>query len=336
MSSDQSSKGRLVFAAKVIVAVALIAWLVRGGKLDFGALAIYGHEPRLLPLTLGVFALAAVIGAFRYQALLRIDAIEVPFRTLLQLQLTAFFFNVVIPGNVGGDVVKALHVAREAPAERRANVFLLSFLERVIGVVALVVVGGLVVLTRPSLWADSRLRTMGTIVLLLALGLLAGGTLSLVAVQRFGHRLDAFTSGSTRSSKLVNRLVASLRVVSSGPKQIAIALALSMAYHAAAIVTFTAVLRAIVAEHIDYGAVATVFPLGQLSLMLPVSPAGLGVGHIVFEGLFKAIGIEGGATVFNVYVIGLNAPCLLGVFSFLTLKRRGELPNVSETGPRPD
>jgi hypothetical protein len=71
---------------------------------------------------------------------------------------------------------------------------------------------------------------------------------------------------------------------------------------------------------------ATVVPIGLLSLLLPISPAGMGVGHYAFDELFKAIGIVGGATIFNVFALGQNTPCLFGVIPFLTLKKRGELP----------
>jgi len=46
--------------------------------------------------------------------------------------------------------------------------------------------------------------------------------------------------------------------------------------------------------------------------------------------LFEAIGLSGGATVFNVYLLGQIVPCLLGIFPFLTLRRRGELPTEAE------
>jgi hypothetical protein len=79
--------------------------------------------------------------------------------------------------------------------------------------------------------------------------------------------------------------------------------------------------------------VATVFPLGILTMIVPISPAGLGVGHVAFERLFESIGVHGGATVFNVYLIGLLAPCLTGVIPYLALKKSGALPNTEEPPP---
>lgn len=305
---------------------------MRSGALNWAALGIFIEKPGLLAANLGLFMLGGIIGALRYQVLLRIANVNVRFMKLFWLQWTAFFFNLVIPGNIGGDVLKAIYVVRDAPAESRTTVFLLTFVERLLGVTALIFVGALMVLARlPAILDDARLKATGLIVVGLGAALAIGGIGSLLLVQQLGHRLDAYTTGPTKISKLLNQLVASLRIVSQGPKQIAIALGLSMAYHTGGIVLFTLLTRAVIATDTPYSSIATVFPLGLLSMMLPISPAGLGVGHIAFERLFQAIGIHGGATVFNVFVVGLNGPSLLGAFPFLAMRRRGEIPASAET-----
>jgi hypothetical protein len=103
-----------------------------------------------------------------------------------------------------------------------------------------------------------------------------------------------------------------------------------MASHALAIALFTVLTQVLLRRDVPYSAVATVFPLGLLTMMLPISPSGLGVGHVAFKRLFEAIGLAGGATVFNVYLLGQITPCLLGVFWFLSLRRGGKLPTQTE------
>jgi uncharacterized protein (TIRG00374 family) len=250
----------------------------------------------------------------------------VPLATLFMLQLTAFFFNVVIPGNIGGDLVKAFYVARDQPNERRTTILLLAFVERLLGVSALVLVGMLVAVLRgPTLWHDALLRPLATVVVGLGAAVLVGGGLGLIVVRRVGDKLARLVSGPSRLAKLLSQVVASMRLLSAGPAALLSALGLSMAAHAASMTFFMLLTHSLVGQ-LSYAAVATVFPLGLLSLLLPLSPAGLGVGHVAFQRLFEAIGLEGGATVFNVYLLGQIAPCLLGVFPFLSLKRRGELP----------
>jgi uncharacterized protein (TIRG00374 family) len=318
-----------LFAGKALVAALLIGWLVRKGSLDLGALRLLVDRPALLVMDLGLFAYGAVIGTLRFRVLLGLADVTVPLGTLFRLQMTAFFFNTVIPGNVGGDVVKGLYVARDAAPEKRTTILLLVFVERLLGVVALVLMGTVIVAARGSAVTDDPLlRPLAWTVLLLGASTLGGGALALFVVRRAGHRLDAWTSGPSRPSKLLNQLVASMRILSEGrgPRALLVVLLMSMSFHAASMGFFTAVAHAVLERDLPYSAVATVFPLGLLSMMLPISPAGLGVGHLAFERLFRVIGLDGGASVFNVFLLGQLTPCLLGVFPFLGLRRRGELP----------
>lgn len=322
----RSLKSTLFFLAKVALAGGLVAWLVSSGQLDFQALKVLYERPALLAFDLGLFFLGACIGTFRYQTLLRIADVRVPFGKMFMLQMTAIFFNVVIPGNIGGDVVKALYVARDAAAPKRTTILLLTFVERLLGLSSLILVGGVIALARPAVWSHPLLRPMASIVVGLAAALALGGVVALLLVRALGSRLDQYTSGPSRLAKLLNQLVASLRIVSEGPKEIVIALLVSTLFHFGAIGLFTALTNEILHTGTTYAAVATVFPLGLLTLMLPISPAGLGVGHLAFQKLFEAIGIQGGATVFNVFVLGQNSPAIFGVVPFLMLKKRGELP----------
>jgi hypothetical protein len=316
-----------IFAAKVIVAATLITWLIRSGVLKMSALSIFIERPILLVANLGLFLFAVMTGTLRWRALLKLAGAKVPLGRAFQLQLTALFFNVVIPGNVGGDVVKALYVAREEAPEKRTAILLIVFVERLVGLGGLVLVATFVgILRGPLLWQTPQLRQLAMAVGFLGVCTVVGPALFVLGMRRAGDRLEAWTTGTTVIAKLAGRLVAAARLLSAGPKQLVIALTLSMLAHAGTMTFFTVLTRVITEQDVPFSSVATVFPLGILTMILPISPAGLGVGHVAFERLFSMIGLHDGATVFNVYLIGQLAPCLLGVFPYLTLKRSGKLP----------
>lgn len=316
-----------IFLAKVAVATTLITWLVRSGMLKFGALSIFLEQPVLLVADLALFAFALFMGTLRWRALLAIAGAHVPFRRALQLQFTAQFFNVVVPGNVGGDVVKALYVARDEEPSKRTAILLIVFVERLVGLGALVLVASMVAIVKgPLLWQNPQLRQLAMGVAFLGLCTLVGPALFVLLMRRAGDRLETYTTGTTFIAKLANRLVAAARLLSAGPRNLLLALGYSMLAHAATIVFFTVLTRALLLEAVPFSSIATVYPLGILTMILPISPAGLGVGHVAFDRLFSMIGLHDGATVFNVYLIGVLAPCLLGVFPYLALRRKGALP----------
>lgn len=328
------TRARVVFAAKLVLAAALIGWLIRSGNLEFGTLRVLIDRPILLVLDLGLFLLGVCSTSLRFRVLLGLADVAPPISTILRLQMTAYFFNTVIPGSIGGDVVKALYVARDAPASKRTTILLLVFIERLLGVCALLIMAAIIVLIRlPVLLADPLLRPLAITVLILGASVLVGGTLAILIVQKLGDRLDRFTSGPSKIAKLLNQLVASFLLVSKKPKRLLAALGISMTFHVLAMGYFTMLTQIILERDVPYASVATVFALGLLSLMLPISPSGLGVGHVAFKRLFEAIGLAGGASIFNVYLLGQITPSLLGVFPFLSLRRRGELPTADDPAP---
>lgn len=319
-----------VFGLKVAVAVGLLTWLARSGNLDFGALRQMLRSPTLVAMDLGVFVFATLCGTLRWRALLAMVDVRPRFGRLLQLQLSALFFNVVIPGNVGGDVVKALYVARDARPEARPTILLIVFLERLLGLIGLVVLGSVVVLARGgAIWSQPLFRPLAASVLVLGAGTGLGLAGFLLLMNKAGARIAGWTSGTTRFGKIFAQLVAALRLVSAAPGQLVRALVYSVGIHALGIGFFTVLVRALAGHDVGFSEMATVYPLGILTLILPISPSGLGVGHVAFDKLFDAIGLSGGATVFNVYLLGTIAPYLAGFVPYLALKREP----IAETPP---
>ena len=326
------TKSRLLFTAKVGVAATLLTWLIRSGALDMSAVKVLFTKPWLLALDLVMFVACTTFGALRWRALLRIAGggpehriagVGLPFARILRLHLVGLFFNVVIPGNVGGDVAKALYVARDAAPERRTTILLIVFIERLMGLAGLVTIATIITgLRGPTLWNDPQLRPLAIVVALLGAGVFIGPALLVLIIRRASkQRLEAQTAGTTKLAKLLGQLVAAVTLLSSKPSGLFKALGFSMCLHLCAIGMFTVLTRVIGGFDVGLAEIATVFPLGIITMILPISPAGLGVGHVAFDRLFAAIGLSGGASIFNVYLISQIVPCLLGVFPYLAIKR---------------
>jgi glycosyltransferase 2 family protein len=322
------AKTLLVFAIKVSVAGVLVGWLVRSGALDFRALDVLVRMPWLIALDLAIFFVMSLLGALRYRVLLRLIGVDARYLFLVQLHFVGLFFNVVIPGNVGGDVVKALYVARDAPSEKTTTILLLAFVERFLGLGGLVIMATIVTALRgPSVWNDPQIAPLAATVALLGLGAVLGPIVFVILVRRGGPRLEAWTTGPSRIAKILGKLAEAARLLASGPRYLAAAVMISMAVHALAMTLFTVFARTVTTQAVSLAQVASMYPLGILTILLPISPAGLGVGHLAFDRLFATVGLRDGANVFNVYLVGQLAPCLLGVFPYLLLKRAQGIPS---------
>ena len=324
------SRRHVSVLVRVIIAVLLLGWLVRSGSLDFGALAIFFEHPALLVANLAMFVGTYLVAAIRWRLLLRIAGVQLSFRRAVHLTFTGAFLNVVAPGGVGGDVVKSIYVARDLAPARRPSVFLIALLDRLLAMAGLVAVAVVLNVAARAVSGDSRLSDATSAIALLALVTLVLPVAALVLVRRFGKRLEGSGEGMSRIARLRTRLVAAARLVSERPGALALSFGLSIGIHVCGIVWFSVVASAVLDQHVSVARMAAVYPLGMLSVLLPISYAGFGVGHIAFKQLFAMVGLTGGANVLNVYLIGQIVPCLFGVIPYLLLKREAGTPTDAE------
>lgn len=313
----------VIFAAKVVLAALLIGWLVRGGSLDFSKLAVLVHPPWLLVLNCMLFVSSISFATARWRVLLELCGARLGFARAWRLQLLGTFLNTLIPGNVGGDIVKALAVSRDNPNAKRPAILLVVLLERVLGLAGLLAIGGVIVAFRAPMLAERGLASLAWTVELLAVGVMGGLVVFTFVARRWGTLLLEKFSGPSRIAGLVHKVLDAMILLSSQPSVLVRGLLYSIGLQAFSMGFFTLLATRIAPGPVSAGDVATVFPLGLLTMLLPISPSGFGVGHVAFDRLFAMVGMEGGATTFNVFLIGQIVPGLLGLIPYLSLRREG-------------
>ncbi len=123
-------------------------------------------DPVLFGLALLVLLVALAVTFYRWHMLMRAVEIDVPLGRTIRLSLIGLFFNNLVPGSTGGDVVRAFYVARSATKRTRGVVSVL--MDRIIGLTALAFMAGLVSLFRIT---DSRLVHVIAFILAIDLGI---------------------------------------------------------------------------------------------------------------------------------------------------------------------
>jgi uncharacterized membrane protein YbhN (UPF0104 family) len=86
-----------------------------------------------------IMLLSVAICTYKWQSLLKLHGIRYPFRALHRYYFVAFFFNNFLPTSIGGDgyrIYKTLHNDRS-----RSSAAIAVVMERVTGIVALLVIG---------------------------------------------------------------------------------------------------------------------------------------------------------------------------------------------------
>lgn len=119
-------------------------------------------DPLLLLLGLAIFPLNFFLTAWRWQRLLAAIGLHVPYKRALVLTMVGQFYSSFLPGNTGGDVIKAVYAARQTTDRATGGRAVVSvFVDRVIGLVALVILGG-VAASLAWAWAGPGTPTAAT------------------------------------------------------------------------------------------------------------------------------------------------------------------------------
>lgn len=114
-------------------------WLV-ARHLNLPALAhtLRRARPGWLLLAAGLFTLSKLLSSVRLNTFFRVVAIQLTERYNLRLYWLGMFYNLFLPGGIGGDGYKVYLLGREFPG-RRGVIFRSLLLDRLSGMVALLV-----------------------------------------------------------------------------------------------------------------------------------------------------------------------------------------------------
>ena len=93
---------------KISVTLGLLYWVFTRHDIS----RIFEASPLWILLAIAVFILSNVIGALQWQLLMKGQGIETGFPRALNLYFIGVFFNTILPGALGGDVVKIYSVSR--------------------------------------------------------------------------------------------------------------------------------------------------------------------------------------------------------------------------------
>ena len=136
----------LVF--KIAASALLLVFVL--SKVDIQALLSTVSKSNLFLVLLGFLSslVALLINTYKWQVLLAEPGAHLSYRELLRLNFIGLFYNLVFPGQVGGEVVKSVSLARMGVSGVTATVSVVA--DRVTGLLALFALGIMGALLTPS------------------------------------------------------------------------------------------------------------------------------------------------------------------------------------------
>jgi uncharacterized protein (TIRG00374 family) len=306
-----SRLGLFVNAALVALAFGLLGMMIWRNADDIRKVFSQRLDLRLLGWALAVY-MTSIVGTFiRWYFLVRVIEPRFTLRPTLLLGSIGMVFNLVIPGAVGGDLIKAAYLVRMHIRKTQAVASMV--IDRILGLLALFV---LAAIAGGFIWgvADTAVRKL---IVLAWLAVIAGVfVLTLIFAQVLTRMFPQLGRGHTR----FGLIIAELREMSAtyrGRLDVVVGcLLLSVLFHALNVLAFYLVgwmlfptMQTTFVQHF------LMVPLTLFTMAVPLPFGALGLSEGVAEQLFRLVGHPHGFLAmmgFRVlmYVTGLLGACV--------------------------
>jgi len=313
----------LINILKFSLAATLIGWLLSSGKLDFKLLASLQDHPWILGLALALYIINFCLISLRWRSILKArSTVEIPLPGMLKITWIGQFFSSVLPGSVSGDLVKILYVQKFDQAFSKQFLFASILIDRLMGLAGLIILVGISSLffsghildNAPEMEPVLKFNYILVMIIILSIG-----------VFMYWHQLIRSILINLQSrffTKIFMRIISLWDDLVMIRSRMLKAVILSIFIQLIGVIIFWSLIYPSVKGEMDFVQALTFIPLGLMTLALPIAPSGLGVGHAIFNELFKYSGIENGASLFNIFFVVTLIVNVLGAIPYLLDKRK--------------
>lgn len=256
--------------------------------------ALEAIRPGLLLATLLVYAPVNVLLGLRWALLLAASDVTLRLKTVLRLTWIGLFFSNIIPGGVGGDVIKLIELGRHSNKQSEALGTMIA--DRAIGLIVLVGLG---------LAASFALGVHGDFILSAAGLCTVGLLLALLYTSRW-LRQHIDIPGILQRLPLgvqLARLDAALMLLRRRPLMLIGATLLAILSQLLAIVVALLVAKSLTIDEATLLEMLQIVPIAFAANAIPLSPGGLGLMEVAFQELMYSRELSSLAEGFTVGLI---------------------------------
>ncbi len=302
-------------AARVIITGALIALLI--SMIDLGQFFSYFRraDKLLLAVMIAAISVPFFLLALRWWVILRAHGFDVPLRRAFFVSYAGTFFNNFLLGSVGGDIAKSVMVA--AGEERRAAVVATIILDRVIGLMVMIVIGGACLVPFAGRLKDPSLA-------IIVGGLLAAMLLGYFAY--FNRLLRDLLKNRLPFRGAILQIDEVFKSMRDRKRLVAVASAISALGQSTMILIIYGIACALGFSEVGLWAFFVFEPIIFIITALPISIGGLGVqegAYAILFGTYAGLEQEGAIAISLIFKLGLMIASVPGgIFLMLGVTRR--------------
>ncbi|MBT3585444.1 MAG: flippase-like domain-containing protein [Halobacteriovoraceae bacterium] len=307
-------------------------WLFRSGKLDFSLVGKSLHMGYGWLACLTCIFCQALFSSFRWKILLRIGTqAPLPAWSMIRLTWIGLFFNSVLPGAVTGDFIKMLY-ARDLDKNLSKTYLLTSVLmDRILGLFGLLFLLGLFSIFNYNavIAVSPKIKNLLHFNFLLFAGVIVFFA-TLFLKRSIQELILKYCLVIPKLGKFIHNTLQQVWLIGRHKKAVFTCLAMSMALQFSNILAFYFISSPFYGVEVSLPHVFTFIPIGFIAVAIPITPAGLGTGHVAFQELFSLFGIQGGSSFFNLYFLCMISINLLGFIPYMLSGKKHSLSETKE------
>lgn len=281
-------KKTLITLLQVAVTVGLLWWVFHDPdkRAQMGE-ALQQANWGWLWVGVGVFFACTILATIRWKVLLNVQGINMGWVRTWQLFMIGMFFNLFMLGSTGGDVVKMFLTMREA-RNNKAAALLSVFMDRVIGMMALIIISLGFLYFRYDLLSHSPASSalLTTLLWLLAAAVVVIVVMFVGSALGWVHYLPKWTPLRGR----IVEVSAACHMYAKGWRQTIWAFLVSFPLFAMFFITFYCAARAFT-DKLGLVDVFSVLPIVAVITAIPISVSGIGLRESLFVSLLAPFGV---------------------------------------------
>jgi len=289
MTPESSKKRGIGFYVRIIISILLIAYVFQKAGIRQLWQTIQETRIEYLLLSLAITPLLIFISAWKWQVILKALTIRVSLLKCFWLYVVGYFFNTVLPTNVGGDIVRAYAIGKANG--KRAEAFSSVFVERFTGLSVLLLMA-LVAFALAMRQLSSRflvialiVATVGyfTLLFLILYPPFLQGCLNLKFAKPIFPLLRKLLKFQTATLSIKNNL-----------QTFVFAMVNSFVFYIIAVLNVYVSSLAFNSP-ITFSAALIITPIVMIVTMLPISIGGIGLAEGAYYFTFVRMGLTGAA-----------------------------------------
>ena len=314
---------------KFLFAGGLVYWLFQNGRIDFKILLNSLNRPAPWIFTILLLCTNMLIVTFRWKAILEIKSSKkFSYLSILRLTWIGNLFNTALPGVVSGDVIKLVY-ARNIDRNLSKTFLLTSVVvDRMLGLFGLLTLMGVSTIIQYGTLISLGPNVQKLVYFngLIILGMFFVLT-TLFLKEKFQKIILKICGKIPLLGSFISNAFIQLWIIGKYKKVIFSLIGLSAFSQNLGITAFW-ILTNPYFQYLPEAAPLTItkaysfIPLGLVSIAIPITPSGIGVGHTVFHSLFNYFGVNNGATLFNFFFFAALIVNLFGIFPYLMSNKK--------------